>query len=110
MERKGRSKRQEEEELRQLSRRRKETEEGGKRRKGEGEEAEGQDPQPATITPPRPFPPNIPSDLGSLSRNVPQFTFNYFIKNWKVEGNRLEQGDKLAIDTCVHSAVNDFEG
>lgn len=89
MERKGRSKRQEEEELRQLSRRRKETEEGGKRRKGEGEEAEGQDPQPATITPPRPFPPNIPSDLGSLSRNVPQFTFNYFIKNWKVEEEEL---------------------
>lgn len=32
------------------------------------------------------------------------------LKNWKVEGNRLEQGDNLAIETCVHSAVNDFEG
>lgn len=32
------------------------------------------------------------------------------LKNWKVEGNRLEQGDHLAIETCVHSAVNDFEG
>lgn len=33
--------------------------------------------------------PCIYSDLGFLSRNVQQFTFNYFIKNWKVEEEEL---------------------
>ena len=94
----GRSKGQEEEELRKLSQGRRKREEGGKRRKrggrgrGVGEQKEGgedQDPQPAAITPCRPLPPNIPSHLGSLSRNVPQSTFNYSIKNWKVEEEEL---------------------